>query len=113
MIAREDQNIIARKFTNQSYKMELYVMAFFNGLINEEFEGGSNWRHVQGRGATYPITEPAIPALADFNGVIFPRYVDDGEGPSTFNANVSNGKVFTIIDTPGGNSPNVLISINN
>jgi len=113
MIAREDQNIITREFTNRSYNLELYVMAFFNGLINEEFEGGSNWRHVQGRGATYPIDGAAIPALADFNGVTFPRYVADGEtGPSTFSEKVSNGKVFTMIDAPGNNSPNVLISIN-
>lgn len=113
MIAREDQNIITREFTNRSYNLELYVMAFFNGLINEEFEGGSNWRHVQGRGATYPITGAAIPALANFNGVTFPRYVADGEtGPSTFSEKVSNGKVFTMIDAPGNNSPNVLISIN-
>ncbi len=114
MIAREDQNIKTRGFTNRDYNLELYVMAFFNGLINEEFEGGSNWRHVQGKGANYKIKGgTAIPALADFNGVTFPRYVNDGEtGPSNFKDKTSNGKVFTMIDTIGGNSPNVLISIN-
>jgi hypothetical protein len=116
---RETANIKSiGKYLNNNQNLELYVMAFFNGLINEEFPGGTNWSHIRtdddtNPGESFRITPFRIHPKIHYLGVEYPRFVNDGIGPSTYGANVkterfSNGNVYTI----AGGKPNILISIN-
>lgn len=118
--ARETANIQSiNKYLSNTQNLELYVMAFFNGLINEEFPNGSNWSHIRvgdniNPGENFPITPFRIHPKITYEGVEYPRFVDDGNGSSTYGTKdtkkekFSNGNVYTI----AGGRPNILISIN-
>lgn len=120
MIKRENNNILThqRGYKNDTQNLELYVMAFFDGLINEEFPGGSNWSHVRTDNNVTPnenfeITPFRIHRPVSYNNLTYPRYVVDGDGPSTYGNDASyekfsNGPVYTV----AGGNPLVLISIN-
>jgi len=86
-------------------------MAFFEGLINDEFSASTNWSHMQNEDIAFVTSGWRIPMRETINGKAYPRLVSDGENSeSSFPSNIeiSYGRVYTMIDSKG--LPNVLIS---
>lgn len=112
--ARENTNILNTdkyKKVSGRQNIELYVMAFFEGLINDEFDSSTNWSHMQNKDTAFEISGFRIPKKETIDGKVYPRLLTDGDNAeSSFpdNINISYGKVYTMIDSQG--KPNVLIS---
>ena len=107
MLRRESQNLKKYKDQSGTQNLELYVMAFFAGLINEELPGYTNWDHVgggpgsRGENPDFKIRNFQLPAKETIENITYPRMATDADtANSTWPEKItlSGSRIYGLVD---------------